>query len=207
MIILFIILGLIGFCIIAAIAIGLFSWNFGKRMVGPIAGCAISFEAARTGIMEYAKANGGRLPKAETWQDDIRQYVAPHLNKSRDAQRIIDAKTMQADGDWGCYVSDSKMTGMAFNSELSEKLLTDVSDPFNTIVLFEIEAPRRNAAEPYRLRPDSTSPQVFGEPRGWVYMPLEGGMRGMENMNEGANWRSSTPEADESNAAPSSESK
>lgn len=202
MIILFIILGLVGFCVLAVIALGFFGWSFAKRAVGPIAGCAISFEAARQGILEYAKEHDGRLPKAETWQDDIRQYVVKHLNKERDAQNVIGAKTMKPDGDWGCYVSDTKMTGMAFNVELSGKLLTDVKDPYSTIVIFEIDAPKKNAAEKYQTRPTTGSPTLMGNPRGWIAMPLEGGMRGLEEMNEGGRWRTSTPEGgDESSSS------
>lgn len=198
---LFIILGLALFCVIGFVALGFFGLSFAKRVAGPIAGCVISFEAAREGILEYAKDHDGRLPKAETWQDDIRSYVSKHLKQEQEAQDMIGAKTMKLDGDWGCYVSDTKMTGMAYNSELSGMLLTEVKDPYSTALIFEIDAPRRNAAEKYQPRADAGSPTIMGESRGWIRVNLEGEI----DINTGSSrWRSSSEKGGDESAAPES---
>lgn len=211
LIILFIILGLIGFCVIGVIALGFFGFSMAKKVGGPMIGCAINFEAARESIMEYAKEHEGKLPNAATWMDDVRPYIAKHLKKDAEATKLFDAKVMSENGDWGCEGENSKMTGMAFNADLSGKLLTDVKDPFNTILIFEIEAPKKNANEVYQPRPKSTSPTIMGENRGWINVPMEGGMRGMEEFNEGgARFRTSTRSGDESSGdapAPEAESK
>ncbi|HRK21650.1 MAG TPA: hypothetical protein PLX06_07580 [Fimbriimonadaceae bacterium] len=203
LIILFIILGLIAFCILGVVALGFFGFSMAKKVGGPMIGCAINFEAAREGIMEYAKEHEGKLPNAATWMDDVRPYIGKHLKKDADAVKMFGAKVMEENGDWGCPVSDTKMTGMAFNADLSGKLLTDVKDPYNTVLIFEIEAPKKNANEVYQPRPKSTSPTLMGENRGWISMPMEGGMRGMEDLNEGGSrFRTSNQAGDESSGAP-----
>lgn len=186
MIVVLILVGLVLVCGCGAVAIGWFGWGAMKKMVGPMAGCAINFEATRDGIMQYAQAHGGRLPNAATWQDDVKEYVKKELQKAKEVQDVLDAKLMNTDADWGCYIHESRTTGIAFNADLSGKLLTEVQDRWSTPLVFEIEKPRKNAAEKYVPLPKSSSPTIMGEPRGWIRMPLEGDMQG---MSEGGNWR------------------
>ena len=185
MIVILILVGLLLACGCGVIAIGYFGWGAMKKMVGPMAGCAVNFEATRDGILEYAKDHDGRLPNAATWQDDVKEYVKRHLQKEKEVQQVLDAKVMNTDTEWGCYVSETRTTGIAFNSDLSGKLLTDVKEPWSTPMVFEIEKPRKNAAEKYAPLPDSSSPTIMGEPRGWIRMPVNGQMQG---MSEGSNW-------------------
>jgi hypothetical protein len=169
-----------------------------KKIVGPMAGCAVNFEATRDAIREYAKDHDGRLPNAATWQDDIKEYVNRQLQHKKEVEEMLDAKVMNTEADWGCYINETRTTGIAFNSDLSGKLLTDVKEPWNTWIIFEIEKPRKNAAEKYVPLPNSSSPTMMGEPRGWIRMPLDGPMQG---MTQGGNWnvRSGRRNRDETN--------
>ena len=143
-VVIFVILGVIVACGCGVVAL---SWagcgafkNFMGKVAGPIAGCAINFEAARDAVLDYAKDHGGRLPKAETWQDDVRQYVKKHLAKAEEIPDFINAKTMKPDGEWGCYVNSSRSTGMAFNIELSGKLLAIVPAESAEVALTTLRA-------------------------------------------------------------------
>ena len=201
MIVILILVGLLLACGCGVIAIGYFGWGAMKKIAGPIAGCAINFEATRDGILEYARAHDGRLPNAETWQEDVKDYVKRHLDRAKEVQDVLDAKLMNTENEWGCYLTSTRTTGIAFNSDLSGKLLTDVKDPFSTPLVFEIEKPRKNAAEKYTPLPESRSPTIMGEPRGGIWMPVDGEMKG---MTEGGNWnmRSSTGNRGEVSADP-----
>lgn len=184
-----ILVGLLLACGCGVVALGYFGFGAMKKIAGPIAGCSINFKATRDGILEYARAHDGRLPNAETWQDDVKDYVRRQLTslqtQEREVQEFINAKVMNPDADWGCYVHETRTTGIAFNSDLSGKLLTDIKDPWNTPLVFEIEKPRKNAAEKYAPLPESSSPTIMGEPRGWIRMPVDGRMQG---MTEGGDW-------------------
>lgn len=190
MIILIILGCLVGFCAIAMI-VGYFSCkNLVSKTVGPMAGCAINFEAVRDGIMEYAKEHDGTFPTAANWQDQVKPYVVKALKKSQDAKQAMDwmgMKVMDVDKEWGCFVTDARTTGIAFNSDLSGKKLTDVENAWSTILVFEVESPRRNANEKYVKRPDSTSPTIMGEPRGWIAVPVTGNI---EMKGGRGNWNS-----------------
>lgn len=167
-------------CGIGAVASGM--WAFNK--VGPMVGCIVNMTAAREGVLDYAKANNGTLPNAETWQDDIKQYVGRHLKK----EDLGPFKAMDPNGEWYCE-TDGVKTGIAYNSDLSGKKLDEVQNQYTTVAVFEIEAPKRNAHEPYKRRDKSTSPKLFGEPRGWLYMFLQGhDIEGIEGES-GGNFR------------------
>ncbi|MBX3118837.1 MAG: hypothetical protein KF784_07205 [Fimbriimonadaceae bacterium] len=171
-----VVVGICLVCGIGAVASGLYAFN----KVGSTLACVVNVEATRQGLMDYARANDGTLPRAETWQDDIKQYVGAHLR--RDDMGPIEV--MDPNGEWYCDTEGMK-TGIAFNSDLSEKKLADIADKYATIAIFEIEQPRRNANEPFKRRDHNTSPKMFGEHRGWFVMPVEGEMQGMSSGGSG----------------------
>jgi hypothetical protein len=207
-IVLIILAALALFCICGFAAFGFFGWSFVKKVGGPIGGCAINFEVTREALMDYAQDHGGRLPNAATWQDDIKEYVRKNLQKHKDVQDIMDFKVMEPEGEWGCYVSSSRTTGMAFNSELSGKLLSEIQSPETTPLLFEIERPRRNAAEPFRERPRSEAPTIMGEPRGWVRVNVRGEVNIKDEEWKSGGWNDPSPESSrEPDPAPSSDEK
>jgi hypothetical protein len=199
MIVIFIILGLIAFCVIGIVALGFFGMRFASRTVGPMVGCVTNFEFTREALLDYAKDHDGRLPKAETWQDDVKEYVRRRLKEMEDVP-MMDFKSMKADGDWGCYVDETKMTGMAFNSDYSGKLLSEVESALTSPILFEIESPRRNASEKFKVRDPETAPKFMGQSRGWIKVPLRGEVD--IEMKDG-NWRTRT--SSNSSEEPSSE--
>src|ERR1044071_9441915 len=97
-IVIFIIVGLVLLCGCGVAIVGYFGWGFVKKATGPMVGCAINFEATRDAILDYTKDHGGKLPKAETWQDDVRSYVEKELKRDKEVQdvkNILDAKIME----------------------------------------------------------------------------------------------------------------
>lgn len=168
--IIMIVLGIVGCGCLAIIGFGAF---FGFKIFGqlkPLAGCAISFESVHKAMLTYTAENGGKLPKAETWQDDLRPYVAKELSQVKEAPFDI----ISADGNWGCSRQDNApMTGMAFNSEFSGKPIAEAQSK-NGVLLFEIEAARRNAAQPYKPLDPNKSEKFMGMRRGWMVVFANG---------------------------------
>lgn len=160
-------------CCVGGIALfGMGIWA-GFRAVQPVAECAIAFETARDAIKEYAADNDGKLPKAATWQDDIRPYVEKTSAEFKKSNMPF--KVLEPDGAWGCS-SEGKSTGMAFNADLSGKKIDAIPNASITPLLFEIPAPKRNAAMPYRKQDDSNKPKMMGKPREWAVLTLEGSL-------------------------------
>lgn len=143
-------------------------WGFNS--VKPMAQCMITFEAAHSAVLDYAKEKG-QLPNAETWQTDVKSYYAKHVGSKND--KFGPFEPSSADGEWGCKNGDSS-TGIAFNSDLSGKKIDEIKDRYATILLFEVEKAQMNARAKYAPRPDKGSPKIFGEERGWITVPVEG---------------------------------
>ena len=144
-------------------------WGFGK--VKGFAGCMFVYNDVQKGILDYAQDHDGKLPKAESWQDDVRSYYKKNMTP-KDQLGPFDEPAPE--GDWGCKDTEGNMTGMAFNSTLSGKKLASVGDQVSTIVVFEVEHPGKNLHEVYKPRPYETSPMIFNKHRGWMEMPLSG---------------------------------
>lgn len=177
-------------CGIGAIGGGLFFWN----KVSPIAGCMLNFQAVESGMQDYLRANNNKFPKAETWQNDIKKYVGKYLT----SEETGPIKAMDVNGTWHCE-SDGIKTGIAFNSALSGKNVADITDQSTTVMIFEIETPRMNAAEPYKARDINTSPMIFGDHRGWLTISVNGtrgGMKSNRSKND-FNWEIDTDQGSE----------
>ncbi len=170
------VLAIVAFCVLGVAVGGYVLFRFGSmamNTVGPMAGCAISFQSARDAVLSYARDHNGKLPNAENWQDEVKKYL--RIDDSEFKGSPIEIKAITAEGDWGCYTqTEGEMTGMAFNSELAGKKISDVANPRRVIMLYEVEKPSRNARGPYSPLPRSSSPKIFGEHRGWMTMPVEG---------------------------------
>jgi hypothetical protein len=178
---LWIILGGVLFCCILPVGIvgGLGFWGFNQAK-GTM-GCLFDFQDAQKGMLQYASEHGGKLPKAETWQDDVRE----DYRKSMRPKEQSPFGQMPPDGDWGCKDPNGSMTGMAFNSDLSGKKLADIKDQVSTIMLFETSHPSKNLHQPYKPLDFSTSPKIFGKNRGWLEVPVNGNI----NMIDGSGRR------------------
>jgi hypothetical protein len=160
--------------------VGLAAWLafFGVRTVNqsvmPLAACGIGFRDVREALVSYAKEKGA-YPAAATWQDDIREHYRKVVARRQEPRDMgpFKMEVMSPDGDWGCKIGEGRMTGMAFNSEFGGLKLDAVTDK-SRILIYEIPAPRRNAAAPYKPQPEASRPRLFGEPRQWIVVPLEG---------------------------------
>jgi hypothetical protein len=148
-----------------------YGYLFFKNNVSPMIQCTMTFQGLRDAALAYADKNGGKLPVSATWQDDIRPYYKEVI------KTIVKApfSPQSADETWGCPGDKPGIfTGIAFNSELSGVALKTITSPSTTVIFFETAKPVKNEALPYTPRPISTSPKLFGEPRGWMKIEIEG---------------------------------
>lgn len=175
---------------IGVVGLGVFGWGFFKNTLGPMAGCFIGFQHARDAVVQYANEHDGKLPNAKTWQDDVRETYRLIVQKNRDELGPIEP--MSPDGPWGCKQESGQMTGMAFNSDLSGKKLSEIKDQHLTILLFEIETASLNANRPYKKMDDKTSPKIFGEHRGWAEIGIQGSL----DMDDGGSFKVRTRDRD-----------
>lgn len=164
----------LGGCLLFCGVGGFFMYR-GMQAVGPAMSCGMTFTAVNMALLQYARENEGRLPSADRWQDEI----APLVEKTAREMENFPFASVRLAEEWGCETGDPNMpkTGIAFNSEVAGKRTADLKP--NDITLFEIEAPRRNASEPYRKREDRASPKLMGQPRGWIAMTVDGSMIGL----------------------------
>ncbi len=202
------ILGIVLACIlipcVGLIIVGVLGMNFFKNTLAPMASCAIGFEQVRNAIENYADDHNGTLPKAATWQDDVRPYYVKVIKENPEEFGPI--TPMKADGDWGCKAGD-RATGMAFNTDLSGKKLADIKDPYATILIFEIDAAMKNANLPYKTRSNASSPKFMDKRRGWIEMPIRGSSKGFD-MDGGSSGRVKTRSSSgEEDSAPADEPK
>jgi hypothetical protein len=133
-------------------------WGFNK--VGPMAKCGISIELMRNAVVAFADDNGGKLPTAATWQDQIKPYYAKELTRKKVKENPFG--TISPEGEWGCEAEDNVSTGIAFNAELSGKKLADIKDQGGTIVLFESAERKRNLSLKYDPKTFGKLPKRFG---------------------------------------------
>jgi hypothetical protein len=180
-IIVIIVASVVGICCLGAAGIGFLGYRFITGAAKPLAECTMNFSLVQQAVDKYAEAHGGKLPSAATWQDDVRPYFQQIAGRRRDFGPF---QVMDPNGDWGCTSGDTK-TGMAFNSDLSGKERSQLASQYDAILLFEIEAPKRNAAEPYKPRTFAASPKFMGKPRGWFVVPLNGQPRAERGIGSG----------------------
>jgi len=154
--------------------VGLFAGgNWFMRNGMGFVGCAMSFNLVPRAIENYAAENGGKLPNAATWMDDVRPYYAKLVeNEQKEAGPF---KLMPAEGVWGCTEGE-RMTGIVYNSELSGKLISDIQDKANTVLIFESPKSGANLAEKYAAPAFDESPNLMGmsQKRGWYVATMDG---------------------------------
>jgi hypothetical protein len=156
---------------IGILVVGALGFSMFKSTLQPMVGCMMTFEAAKSAVNDYAKEKG-HLPKAETWQTEVKGYYAKYLANKQD--EFGPFPPSPSEGEWGCKNGD-KTTGIAFNSDLSGKKLADVKERYATIMLFEIEKASMNAHARYVPKPNEGSPKIMGsEPRGWITVTVDG---------------------------------
>ncbi len=155
------------------------------KNVAPMAECAMNYAFVEQALDDYVQDNGGKLPSASKWQEELAPYVAKQTAKNKEGNPF---KVMEANGDWGCTAGDTK-TGMAFNVELDGKKMEDARSK-DTVVIFESPKTGRNLALKYEILDRASSPRLMGEPRGWITIHAGSGvvmdtkkMNGKFNVN------------------------
>jgi len=168
------------------------AWNMGKNTFS-VAGCMMNLQMAHGALIAYSMEHDGKLPNANTWQTDVRPYYERLHNKSFKEIEESGMKGMfkvgPPQGDWSCEVGDGARSGLAFNSALSGKKVSDIKDPRSVILVFEVNRSGQNLNEPYVERPKESSPKLLGKPRGWLYLPVDktGAKFDMESRSSSSN--------------------
>ena len=74
-----IILAVVGLPCVAVIALVGFGAKVWNTTLSPMAGCMLSITEIRNATLTYAEQNGGKLPAAKTWQDDVRPFYSKQM--------------------------------------------------------------------------------------------------------------------------------
>jgi len=154
------------------------TWN----QVSGIASCAITSEAARDGILAYAKNNNDTLPNAATWQNDIASYYeekrATRIKELESGPGFVKDMIPPAATEAFICASGQPITAFFFNADLSGKKLADIKDKTTTVLLFEkaVTAPNPglNLSDKFVKQDPKTAPKMMGQTREWITVPVEG---------------------------------
>ncbi|MBL8059919.1 MAG: hypothetical protein JNK63_04285 [Chthonomonas sp.] len=163
----------------------------GVAAMRPIAGCMLEANALRDSILHYANRHDGKLPGAETWADDVRaeflrrrsELIALDL-QLRDKSATPAIRWSADRGPWGCVI-DGQMQAFQYNADLAGKELKSIKDPMKTVLVFETPA-LQNAAVKYERRGDRTKPEVLGQLRDWIVVPVSGKMQDLVGTGQGS---------------------
>ena len=185
---LWILVGVVGFCIIGIVAIG--ALGFGAmRMASDIGRCIITSGAVANSLEEYVKTKGV-YPPAANWQEEL----APFYNKQTEEMRKEMAKTpvagmfTPADIAAGleCNPGGPK-TYLAYNPAVAGKKPSEIADPAKTVVVFEQLNGGMNITAPYKAQDPAKAPRVGSDSRGWFVMYAD-----FRGVWEGSSSRSSS---------------
>jgi len=147
----------------------------GMTMVG----CTADLKVIRDSLVAYANEKGA-FPKAETWQDDIRDKVTAGVAASNKEFEEAPFKISRIDpnGEWNCVVKDSTgkeiKYGFAYNSEVAGKKMAEIKDPATMVLVFESEKTGKNLAMKYALPPGKPEPKFMNQPREWLKAMVSG---------------------------------
>ena len=166
-VILFAVLGVLLVC--CGLPVGLLGYGGFKVFKGAtsIGACFINTRTLAQALEDYEKAHDGKLPNAKTWQADLSPYFKP-----KDKLKNGPITIWKPNGEWSCEEGNVK-TGFAFNSDLSEKVASDVvkNNP-EAVAIFETTTVAFNQSSSYKPLPFVQSPKVFSdfsnEHRGWL---------------------------------------
>ncbi len=147
--------------------------------------CVAMFELADNAVMAYSKEHGGKLPKAETWQDDIRPYYDRLYKKMRSDEDLPPFMMPPASVDQLQCQWEGQTTGIAYNVDMSQVEVSKIKDPTTTVLLFETEKTGKNLALKYVAKPKSKAPKVMYNERDWIVYYIEGNKNPFESTNTG----------------------
>jgi hypothetical protein len=142
----------------------------------PAVSCAFNVQIAQKAIDNYAERTG-KFPNAATWQDDIAQdFNAEAQRVAPNGKVPLNIKMWSNTDNWICS-SDEPQTGIAFNDDLSGKKYSDVADPTNTVVIFEVPQTGHNLHQQWERRPDGYVKASDGSKRPWLEVTVGGNMK------------------------------
>lgn len=171
---------------------------YGWKKIQGTASCVFTFGDMKRAVQLYTAEHHGKLPDAEKWQDELRPYYKRAMTPK---EQLGPFPQMQPEGDWGCKESDGTSTGMAFNSDVSGKDVSEIKDSENTVAIFETEHPAKNQHMAYKKLDPLSSPKIFNEPRGWFFVSVSGdvftdspkkGVQRMGNISGGGGFKIQT---------------
>lgn len=176
------------FVVAPCVGLGFFMFKIGQQAIqvvtktlGPSLSCAANFQYARDATIEYAKANGDKLPSAANWQTEIEPYyrkLASNIpSEIKKAEQIgLKYTPFEKGGEWKCSGGSGPGTGISFNKDLAGKILSSLKEPEKTVMFFEVEKPGKNLSTKYEILPGSKAPEIFGgERRNWIKVHVVGG--------------------------------
>ena len=170
---LWIILGGLGLCCLGGAALLGGGAYFGMKVAGPMVECMMSAEFLQKAVVAYAEDNGGKLPAADKWQDQVKPYYERIMSTKGDKMKGSPFKPFAADGDWGCKLDNDAHTTFAFNTALSGKKLDDIQNKSETVLFFEVDKSGRNVNQKYDPAKLGTPPKRFPEAH-WTTMSVDG---------------------------------
>lgn len=162
-----VVIGVLSVCCLGVIGFGWLGFR-AFNQVKPLVGCAMAFESTRDAIIRYAEKNGGKLPNAATWMDDVEAELKNRPRDQQEAERVLGIQTSA----FACNFDGTK-TGMAFNSDLSGKKLSEIQNPTQTVLIFEVKQAQRNQAMKFAPSNDAP-PKVMGSARTWMTANVQG---------------------------------
>jgi len=180
------------FCVIGAVFMKGF-WG----QLSSTAGCMATFEMTQNAAIAYSVEHDGKLPNVATWQDDIKPYYERLYKKM--STEVKDAEMLKgflppAPGMPLECKGDGRSTGVAFNSNVGGKKISDFKDPTKTVTFFETDQVLKNLSMPYQAMPKSKKPKLMNEDREWIIYYIEGNTDPFETSNSTSNTFEMSPE-------------
>lgn len=154
-------------------------WAFNK--VKAFVTCTISITAARKAILMYEREKG-HFPDADKWQTEVAPYYKQVMESKKGKNDRGPFKVWNFDESLVC-VDEPSPTGVAYNEELAGKKLTDIKDPYNTYLLFEVANTGMNLHQKYVHRGRETYPKMMDKPRPWLELPVSGSISGGDSSS------------------------
>lgn len=160
----------------------------GVAAMRPVAGCMLEATALRDALVNYANRHQGRLPSGETWTSDIREEFLRRRTELISLDLTLrgqkDLKWSPDAGPWGCD-NKGRLQAFQFNADLAGSDLNSIKNPQKTVLVFETPN-TTNQTLKYERRGDRTQPEVLGQLRDWIVIPVVGRMQDIVGTGQGS---------------------
>lgn len=160
----------------------------GVEEMRPVSACMVEGTALRDALIKYANRNGGRLPSTTTWTQDAKDEFLRRRKELIALDVSLRGKEgvpwSDDDGPWGCH-NGSRIQAFQYNADLAGTELKAIKNPQKTVLIFETPD-TTNGAKKYERRGDRTQPQVLGQLRDWLVMPISGKMQDLVGTGQGS---------------------